>query len=282
MKYERHCQWYTNKETLVSERKMRAMKLFNTLVVFMLTPALIFAYEEKCMPNLVVPTVLESKSLEVGIVHRFLRNPTATFPDNFINMANVKLTARYIVLPKLEVGTGYISSSSSVISSKEYFFNTGYSYFIPQFYLRTQAMLQFYREESAAFPPVWSSNMLYQLNLQGDTLWGKLSPVINLAYDTKQQKVGLGTGVSLSVADNIELMAEYYPNIGKRDSTRLGGVATGPTVNCYAFGVKYTTFGHHFILSVGNSTDLGIRNLMRGTANNNIYFGFTIQRLFSL
>jgi len=105
MKYERHCQWYTNKETLIFGREMRVMKLFNTLVVLMLTPALIFAYEEKCMPNLVVPTVLESKSLEVGIVHRFLRNPTATFPDNFINMANVELTARVLIFHSSALST---------------------------------------------------------------------------------------------------------------------------------------------------------------------------------
>jgi hypothetical protein len=258
------------------------MKLLKGFLLCLLIPVLVHAYEEKSMPNLAVPTELEQGNLEAGIIHRFLRYPSGQFPDNFINMANVDLSLRYIIVSKLEVGLGYIGSGNSVISAKETFVNMGYSYFIPQLYVRTQAIIQYYRDESVDYPPKWTDNMLYRFNMQSDPILKRISPVINVAYDSKLKKAGLGTGLNVSITDNVDVVAEYYPNIGKRDSTLISITESRPTVNCYAVGIKYSTYGHHFMLTVGNSTDIGMRHQMRGAVNNNIYFGFSIQRLFKL
>ena len=224
------------------------------------------------MADLTVPTQLPQKSLEINILHRFLRTPSAPFPDNFITLANVNLDLRYELWSKLEVGAGWL------FLPKEYDFHAAYSYFLPELYLRTQAYIQFYGTQTVfGDASTWKNNALYQINLQSEAIAGRIFPTINLMYDGLDQKFGLGTGLDVAVREDMDIVGEYFPVLGTRDSDPF----SGPLVNCYSVGFKITTPGHHFMFSVSNSTDIGVRRLMRGTFNNNIYFGFNIQRLVS-
>ena len=236
--------------------------------------SLSFGYEEKNMADLIVPTQIEPKSLEISILHRFTRAPSADFPDNFINFANVQLDLRYIVWSKLEIGTGY-----QLYPIKEYTFHAAYSYFIPDLFLRTQAYIQFFGTQTIPGERTsWKNNALYQINLQSEPIAGRVLPTVNFIYDGLAAKFGIGTGIDIAVKDDMDIVGEYFPVIGTRDTVPYFG---GTKVNCYSVGFKITTHGHHFMFSVANSTDLGVRRLMRGTLNNNIYFGFNIQRLLS-
>lgn len=235
--------------------------------------SLTFAYDEKNMADLIVPTQIVPKSLEVNIVHRFLRNPTGDFPDNFITLANVDLGLRYVIWSKLEIGAGWL------FLPKEYTFDAAYSYFIPDLYIRTQAYIQFFGTQTVFGDRTsWKNNALYQINLQSEPIAGKIFPTINFIYDGFGEKFGIGTGIDFELRENIDIVGEYFPVLGTRDTVPFSGE---PLVNCYSVGFKISTPGHHFMFTVSNSTDRGIRRLMRGTYNNNINFGFNIQRLIS-
>ena len=245
------------------------------LIVFycILITALIYSYDENNMADLIVPTQIAPKSLEVNIVHRFTRTPSGDFPDNFIAMANVDLSLRYVIWSKLEVGAGWL------FLPKEYTFDAAYSYFIPAMYLRTQAYIQFFGTQTIPGDRTsWENNALYQINLQSEPIAGRIFPTVNLLYDGLAKKFGLGTGLDIAVRENMDIVGEYFPVLGTRDTVLFTGA---PLVNCYSVGFKISTPGHHFMFTVSNSTDIGMRRLMRGTYNNNIYFGFNIQRLIS-
>ena len=71
---------------------------------------------------------------------------------------------------------------------------------------------------------------------------------------------------------HVAVIGEYYP-VFARDGER-----TGPE-DCFAAGVELQTYGHHFALLVGNSSQIGTRRLILGTETNDLYFGFNICRL---
>jgi hypothetical protein len=242
------------------------------LVVFacILVSSLCYAYEENCMPDLAVPTGIEAKSMEVIITHRFYRIPGADFPDNFINYANVKLGLRYVVIPKLEIGTTY------QFFRKEYTFHSAYSLFMPKQFLRAQALLQFFGAKND-LNQTWDHNLLYQINLQSEPLGRRFLPALDFAYNGLNKKAGMGTGIGVALKSNVDFLAEYYPVIGKKDLSSGGS----ENVNCFLVGVKLTTYGHHFMFSVANNYETGMRRLMAGTADNTLYYGFNIHRLFS-
>ena len=79
--------------------------------------------------------------------------------------------------------------------------------------------------------------------------------------------------------DNIDFVGEYYPVLGHRDTTSFTGLEK---VNCFIAGIKFTTFGHHFMLTAGNTYDTGIRRLISGSEDNTMYYGFNIHRYFVL
>ena len=241
-----------------------------TVLCCFFTASMTGAYTENCMPDLPVPTQLEAGGLEAAVQHRFYRTPGADFPDNFINMANVKLGLRYVPLPKFEVGTTYD------ILFKEYDFHAGYSVFLPKIFLRAQALAEFYGAKRD-FSDTWDHSLLSQINLQGEPLAGVVLPVADFAYDGLTRKFGIGTGIDLAVRENIDLLGEYYPVLGDRTSILPGEKA----VNCFAAAVKISTLGHHFVFTVSNNNELGMRRHIRGAPNNTIYYGFNIHRLFS-
>lgn len=229
------------------------------------------AYDENCMIELAVPTRLEAGSLEAIVAHRFYRQPGPDFPDNFINTADVKLGLRYVPLAKVEAGTSYD------FRNKEYNFNAGYSFFLPRQYLRTQVLAVFYGAKRD-FSDTWDHSFFGQLNVQSEPLAGRILPIVDLGFDGLTKRFGIGTGIDLVVRDNIDILGEYYPVLGKRDTSFSGKKAT----DCFAAAIKFTTSGHQFVLSVANNYEFGMRRHLRGSLNNTLYYGFSIRRLFSL
>lgn len=243
----------------------------NIVLFCFLTVSLVFAYNENSMPGLDVPTQLDAKNLEASIVHRFMRSPTANFPDNFITMANVMPGLKYVVLPKFEVEASY------QFMGKEYAFHAAYSLFFPKAFLRTQALLRFFGAQRDG-DTLWDRNFLYEINFQSEPIAGRFLPVINLAYNGLTKKVGLGTGLDIVILGNLDFLAEYYPVLGTRETVLYKETKK---VNCYLAGLKYSTSGHQFMITISNSSDIGNRRIIAGATDNTLYYGFNIQRLFS-
>ena len=232
--------------------------------------AISFAYDEKCFPDLAVPTGIEARSLEAGIAHRFFRAPAAGFPDNFITGANACLMLRYALSSDLEIGASYL------FIPKQYTLHTGYTIRVRPLFVNLQPYISYFGVQPD-YDQRWRNGVLYQLNLQSEPLLRMITASLDAAYDGYGKKYGIGMGVDIDLLENIALLGEYYPVIGERDTTFFGA----EKVNCFIFGIKISTYGHHFIITFGNTADMGIRRLMRGTENNSLRFGFNLERQFS-
>jgi hypothetical protein len=254
------------------QQKAMLMKFNMVFTICLCAPLFIFAYTENSLPDLSVPTQLAGNSLEAIIAHRFVRDPKADFPDNFIQLANVNLGFRYIPFKGFEAGLAYLTYTPV----HEYDLNAAYSLLLPAIFLRTKAALQFYGAQNPANAK-WDNNFFYQIDLQTEPVLSFLLPVVDIAYDPRSAKTGLGMGIDLVLSESLDLLGEYYPLLGKKELLPGGAIP----VNCYLMGLKITTAGHQFMLTVTNNYDMGMRHHMAGAPANVPYFGFNIQRLFS-
>jgi hypothetical protein len=98
-------------------------------------------------------------------------------------------------------------------------------------------------------------------------------PVINLGYDGYHEKMGCGLGMSISILEKVSLLGEYFPVLDSDQDERE---------DSFAFGFRIRTYGHFFLFLLGNNVEIGTRQLMRGAVNNELHFGFNIQRLIEL
>lgn len=223
--------------------------------------------------NLRVPTGLESKQMVLGIQHRFY----GTLKDDLLGMnagANTGLNIRYLVWSKLEINGAFARYQ------KEYTIGAGYAFFIPQLWLHSQINLEFFDYEKLGLS-TRRRNLFYSAALQTEPILARIIPTINIAYDGYNQRIGLGAGLDVGFEfeigplEGMNIIAEYFP-IMNRDND-----VNGPK-NSFTTGLKFNTYGHHFIFLVGNTSEIGIRRLMLGANNNDLYLGFTIHRLINL
>ncbi len=223
--------------------------------------------------NLRVPTELESKQMVLGIQHRFY----GTLKDDLLGMnagANTGLNIRYLVWSKLEINGAFARYQ------KEYTIGAGYGFFIPQLWLKSQINVEFFNYEKMGLSNR-RRNLFFSAALQTKPILKKIIPTINIAYDGYNQHIGLGAGLDVGFEfeigplEGMNIIAEYFP-IMNRDND-----VNGPK-NSFTTGLKFNTYGHHFIFLVGNTSEIGIRRLMLGANNNNLHLGFTIHRFINL
>lgn len=104
----------------------------------------------------------------------------------------------------------------------------------------------------------------------------------NVGYDSYYEHNTLGLGVDISMnnplpwltfTEKISLLGEYYPQIDKVEDT-------SGHHDSYAVGLKFQTFAHHFELLLSNATHMDPRTMALGSDNDNLHFGFNINRKF--
>jgi Membrane bound beta barrel domain (DUF5777) len=257
------------------------MKLFFlVLFAFTLTAS---AYDEQSFPDLMVPTNLTPGNLEASIQHRFTgKVDTAATVFGLATPVWASLGLRYVVLSNLEVNGVFYP-----FNDKEFETGASYAILFPKIYLRTQFEGTFYNYSVYSFD---SAGQVENRKSAGAILFAaqtypiieSLSPAVNIGYDFDKRKWGLGTGLSVTLVPGFDLFGEYFPIIQKdRSDTTL-------TKNAFSFGIKFSTAGHHFLLLLQNCSffnpsagAIGPRHLMFGADNNNLHFGFEIQRLFA-
>lgn len=251
------------------------MKNFYFIILLLFTQ-IIFGTEPSKI-NLRVPTGLEPKQMVLGIQHRFY----GTLKDDLLGMnagANTGLSIRFLVWSKLEINGAFARYQ------KEYTIGAGYAFLIPQLWLKSQINVEFFNYEKLGLPPNVSNrrrNLFYSVLLQSEPLLERITPTINIAYDGYNQRIGLGTGLDIGFEfeigplDGMHIIGEYFPIINQDNNI------TG-SKNCFTTGLKFNTYGHHFMFLVGNTSEIGIRRLMLGSNNNDLYLGFTIHRFINL
>jgi len=232
------------------------------------------AYDEPSMLNIKNPTGLKQGQMEVKIQHRFYGKINEKPLDNFFGLdigANVGLGIRYVVLPKLEINSSYTRDG------KEYAIGASYAYFPSKLPIRSQIDAQFfsYKEYDIETESEKRKNNVFGLlSLQTAPILKRIIPTVNVGYDGYVKKLGAGLGLYVIAFNNsgivqkIVFLGEYFP-------TKESGYK-----NCYGFGFRIETYGHHFDFLVGNNSEIGLRHLMIGTkSDRGLYFGFNIKRL---
>jgi hypothetical protein len=187
--------------------------------------------------------------------------------------ANVSLGLKYWVLDGFEAKVSYTRSE------KEYGLGAAYSRRFPGFSLRSRIDVEFFsyeelsREERA-------QNIFSQLVLQTEFVEDRIKPVLTAGYDGYNERIGFAVGLSAIVLEGgylfeeVTLIGEYFPLL--RDDE---GVSYLGEKNCFAAGIGLKTWGHQFMLLVGNTSEIGTRRLMLGSNADDLFLGFNVRRL---
>ncbi|MEI7640163.1 MAG: DUF5777 family beta-barrel protein [bacterium] len=246
------------------------MKKLLIIVVFLLASVSLFAVQyEVPMLDMTVPSGLTANQMYVNFGHKLLQ-PLNKYPtDNFFaivkNGASFNLNLRYMIWNGLEIKTGY----NTIADEK----NVGLSWVAkaPSQGLSLQADVLYYNYDDRLIRNQMASNFLYLLSAQSVPLiWDRFSVAVNAGYDGYFSEFVMGLGVSAMIVDNVTLVGEYYPLAN--DIMEKGKIA------CYGFGLRYSTYGHQFMLKFGNSTQMEPRELMLGTTTNDMYVGISMMR----
>jgi hypothetical protein len=244
-------------------------------LILILLPGLMFAYELG-MLNVEVPSPLEKLTLEFDLEHRFYGSITDTL-SNFLGVydgANSFLGLKFTPVKGLEVGVSRKSTQ------REWSAGASYSHRFPRAFIRGRVGIDYFNYQETGVEPR-PQNLFYQLTLQSEPILKRIKPTFAVAYDGYNQRVGLATGISVILFTNvwyfeeIGLLGEYYPVVGRSpDASWLG------SNDAFVFGIGFSTAGHHFLLSLGNTWDVGSRRLMLGTNSGGLHIGLGIKRRF--
>lgn len=236
------------------------------LVIFgwLVFPVMTFAYE-KSMPNLRVPSRLEAGQIRFSVRHRFYGavddEPFGTF-FGLRYGGNVGLGLSGVL------GRGFEAGMEYVFRGQEWNLGAAYNVIPADFFLAMRLEATFFSFEP--FPDDrrtgWSANLALQTN----PLLSRIRPAVNLAFDSHYEEWVIGVGLEAVVAKRFSLLGEAYPNpVDGREAS-------------IAIGFRLETYGHHFLLLVGRSTDIGVRHIGLGSVSKDWHLGFTIHRWFGL
>ncbi len=229
------------------------------------------------MPNLRVPSDLEKTEFVFMIQHRFYGKVTEDPFNTFFGLdlgANVGIGIRYAILPRFEINGAHNRYQN------EYLVGASYAVAIPQIFLAAQADIQYFDYQLPTMDER-RRNFYYGFALQSMPILEKISPTLNIGYDGYNERLGLGFGLdaefdlSVGPLQKAGIIGEYFPVIDQD--------TTVTEANSYfSVGFKLKTYGHYFVLLVGNGSELSTRRVMLGTSSNDLHFGFYIQRLLDL
>jgi hypothetical protein len=238
------------------------------------------AYEEQDFPNLMAPTNLSPGNLVASVQHRFYGriDDGGRLFFGFANSVSPSFGLRYDLWRTLEANAAFYAAD------KEVEVGASCAFLYPTIYLKAQVEGEYY--DFSAFD---ADNKEFRKHagcvlfaLQSYPIIQSISPAVNAGYDFDRRKWGLGLGLNVTLVEGLDVFGEYFPLLEKnKDSTALA------TKNVFSFGLKISTAGHHFLFFLQNSVDnpaigtIGSRHVMFGSDNNNLHFGFEIERLFA-
>jgi hypothetical protein len=241
--------------------------------LLLVSPILALAYDGG-MPNLLSPSSLEPRSVELRFEHRSY-GPVGVDPlgtaFGTAGGANVAIEATVAPWRGLAVGLGYVSGPR-----QEYLFAT---YTLPVGFLRALAGAEIATFDADAGGRGWGG--VFTLSVATKPLFGMVTPTVLVDFDTQNVSFGAGlglsvmAGVALGAVEKIGATAELYPNLDLRLGSAGGAPLPAPAVS---FGAVAETPGHQFTILLGNTNEFGTRVLARGAAGDGWYLGFNIRR----
>ncbi|MBN2379416.1 hypothetical protein JXM67_06400 [candidate division WOR-3 bacterium] len=240
-------------------------------------PLVLFTYELR-LSDLKTPVIGNQFATEFSFQHRFYGSladdPFGTFLGADAG-ANSYLGMGFYPLKGLGINVSRISYDNGID------LDLGYSFRFPKGYTRWRAggeLLSYkYSGDTAR---VWFP--LAHLSVQTEPILGRIKPSLSVAYGGIFLFSG---GISAVIAkdlwifEEIALFAEYYPI-----PFGVTYLPEYPPRSTYVAGIGISTYGHQFLITISNDTDIGTRMLGGKTVyfeddDTYIHLGFTIRRL---
>lgn len=244
------------------------------LLIFMvmILSVCVYSYERSGI-NFQNPSVIDGGGFTYTIKHRFMGNFTNDVIDTFffINTGvSMYLEVSYFPITGLKVNFGYENAFSG------YHLGISYGQVFP--FVKLSGSLEYlYTKENIANNYGRYHDFFGVISLQTDPIFDVIDIGLNIGYDYLYNSVGIGVFTTIGYFKlpngyKISLVGEYYPTISK-----LNG-----DFDNFVFGIKLDTYGHHFIISVGNTYFSTTRSSMFGMSDNYLRLGFRIDRLMQL
>lgn len=251
------------------------MRRLFLVLLLTLMPQMLLAYEPGLI-NLKSPADLDSGQVEFKIQHRFYGDVTEDTLDSLFGAdsgGNIGINLRYSPFTGLEL------NAARLRTNREYVLGIGYGCAIPAIPLRCQVDVQYFRYEEFSFEisGIDKENGVFgMLSLQTEPLLDRITATVNLGYDSDEEEFGAGFGLALTILEltgtvqKISAIGEYFPTTNADEA-----------YNTFAFGIRIETYGHHFDLILGNTSELGEKRVMAGTSSTvDMSFGFNVRRRF--
>ena len=245
------------------------------IILMLLISLQLFSYQDSSF-SLFTPSALTKGEMEINIIHRFYGAVDEDVWDTFFGMnvgANVGLTFRRNFGHQLELKGSYTRSG------KRLELGVSWQPSLAELPLLMQMDMSYTTFEQLGIEER-RKNFLYVISIQSKIYeeWVVIST--NLGYDGYYERFINGYALHVKYFRNLSLIGEYYP-VWDRNSASASLEKYIGKYDTYSFGFKYDTWGHHFLFSLGNGTQIHPATQSLGSNNgSDLHFGFNIQRRF--
>ncbi len=228
-----------------------------------------FAYDGSPAILFGLPSMTPLRAVEVDFAHRFNGDVREEPWSNFFGLrqgANVELSTRAGLLEGLEV------TGSGVLKNKEYDVGAGYGARFGTIPLGLHLRVHYNTYDRAPFGPTPQRvhQALAMAGFEVLDLCDYLSLLANVGFASYDSRLGLGLGVLVTPWEFLGAFAEVSPPLGDEKHA------------LWHAGIKSSTYGHQFLLFIGNGTSISLRPFLFHTKEE-VYpltLGFAIRRLF--
>jgi|GEM_PF-6051206 len=241
-----------------------------------LLPLVLFSYELG-LSDVKTPTIYNQFATEFSFQHRFYgslaTDPFGTFLGADAG-ANANIGLSFFPIKGLGIDVSRVSSDGGNLN-----LGAGYSFPLPKEYLRWRAGGELLSYLDPNDTTRWMP--LAHLTLQTEPILERIKPSLSVTYGGLFLFSG---GISATIIkdlwifEEIALLAEYYLRQFAVEDTEYVFKSS------YVAGIGASTYGHQFLITLSNTTDIGTR-VMGGVSRHMddeetyIHLGFTIRRL---
>ena len=209
---------------------------------------------------------MEAGSIEFSMNHRFFGNALKDDPFNSLfgmdDGANVRFGTSYFITEGINLGLSHtrIGHTNTLYSSwNGKVSTTG---------VKLGALLGY----SSVKPGSLSDRegvFFTTLSISAISPCKMLKPAVNYIIDGYEDESGFGFGMEVQATERISVIGEYFPYPGEEEMN-----------DTFAFGGRYNTWGHQFLLGFTNSSGIGPQAQLQGSPDNDLSLTLSIRRLF--
>ena len=207
------------------------------------------------------PIVIKPGQFTFGLLHRFYGDMHSTKSLGMYDGAKFGLDATVALTDKRKFAFSFDSQNSEMtFGVSQHLFE--YNHFINAF----QVDYYLYDRQNSY------SGFMFLYFLQYKNPKYKFTPILNYYYSNDTEISNIAIGIEYEVLDNMTL---EYEHVFSNDSLYDD--------DTYVYGIKFATFGLNFDLTVQNSRETGLHQVLNGVQDTgNTYFGIKVGRLFDI